>query len=188
MCLRKKGSIHAYAFTIVFSIEETFKLQHVPSGRCFSYSSGQNDDKIILKAACSDDFSYDGNGGLKHVATSNCAYLDNNGHLRMSQPTCNAIDAAIITKDVDGKLLLKMPRNGNGNCIVQTSFGAEGDGVKNGSCSTRDINFRYLGSKFCFVFVLIDLICQKVYCGRFFEMIYFILIIFQHCLRVQDCK
>ncbi len=130
------------------SLKDTFKIQHVPSGRCLSFTSGSDGNKIMFKAACADEFTYDANGGLKHVASSACAFLENNEKFKMSSTKCDASDVAIMTRSASGKLLLRDSNGIQKHCAIPRATGAEDDMLVNGSCATSQINFRYLRRKY----------------------------------------
>eukprot|EP00794_Sanderia_malayensis_P005919 gene5919-6605_t len=126
--------------------DDTFKVKYLPTGRCLSYTAGSDSDKVTLKGSCTDYFTYDEHGGLKHVTTSACAYFDTNGDLKMHTSKCNSIDAAVVVKLINGNLQMVMPPRPV-RCIVATSSGAEGGGMKNLTCSTSNNYFRYINMK-----------------------------------------
>lgn len=100
-----------------------------------SYTANANDNKIVLKAACNDLFTYDVNAGLKHITTSTCASLVG-GNVKMSADACsNPLD---IYRTANGLLKLM---NKQGKCLNADAYGAEGEIIKHGDCSNSYFKF-----------------------------------------------
>ena len=100
-----------------------------------SYATNHNDNKIVLKAACTDLFTYDANAGLKHVSTSKCA-KNVSGDVKMSADACS--NPLGIYRAADG--LLKLMNTAR-ECLNADGHGKEGEIIKLAECSKSYFQF-----------------------------------------------
>ena len=100
-----------------------------------SYATNANNNKIVLKAACTDLFTYDVNAGLKHVSTSACAKTVS-GDVKMSADACS--NPLGLYRAADG--LLKT-MNETGKCLNADGHGKEGEIIKLAVCSNSYFQF-----------------------------------------------
>ena len=138
----KAKRIYSAYFQCIFNFTDTFLVQHIPSGRCLSYTSGVNGDKVTVKSACTDLFTYDANGGLKHVSSARCAYEDS-GFIKMSASSCS--NATTFYREVAGYLrFFSAPTN----CITVVNTGLEGAEIKRSSSCSNNEKFKFIDGKY----------------------------------------
>lgn len=122
-------------------ILDSFRIQHIPSGRCLSFQSGANNDQITLKAACNEFFRYDTNGGLKHITSGSCVYLDSTT-VKMSSSFCN--NGSILYRTTDGILRFLYDSM---KCLAPAGTGIEAELIQKSTTCDNRAKFRYIGSK-----------------------------------------
>jgi len=137
------GTIESTNITITKNLRnreavDKFLVQHIASGRCLSYTSGVNNDKVTVKASCTDLFTYDVNGGLKHVSSGACAYEDS-GFIKMSTSICS--NATIFYRGNLGFLrFFSAPTQ----CITVVDTGLEGKEAKRSTTCGNNEKFKFI--------------------------------------------
>ena len=117
----------------IFLDLRNFQISHVPSGRFWSYTAGQNSEQIILKGDCADEFTYDTYGGLKHVLSSRCPYIDGTTNYTEMQTSCDDWTVALIHKDIIGLMMIK--RKSTNKAVMADGFGNKGEYIENETVS-----------------------------------------------------
>ena len=85
-----------------------FQIKHIPSGRCWGFDAANTQDngRIKLDGNCDNDFTYDANGHIKHLTSSQCLYTNASGHIKM-RSTCDDMSTDLIDRNKQGVMMIK---------------------------------------------------------------------------------
>ena len=117
--------------------QRNFQIKHIRSGRCWSFTAGQNEERISLGGNCDDNFTYDTYGGLKHVSSGHCSFHNKTGNTIGMQASCDDFLTALIDKNKQGLMMIK-PTSNQG-AIKASSIGNQGELLFNSTISGSSV-------------------------------------------------